>query len=632
MRSSTLTLILSAAVLGTALVAAPAEAVVRTSTGVPCTIVGTMARDTLVGTAGRDVICGRGGNDRINARGGGDVVDAGAGNDSVIGAMGHDTLIGGPGVDSLQGGVGDDRLFGGDDKDFLYGDGGSDVLRGGAQRDWIYGGRGDDRAFGDGGSDRLTGEAGNDVVSGSEHNDLVSGGPGADRVAGNDGSDVLSGDDGNDVVSGHAGDDDLSGGGGGDTVDGGEGFNVCDVPGAITDKQFRCVIDESKPQVQSVTAEPLVVDVSESSQLVRIRARVTDDTGVRSVQIGHLASLESGSRRDGVWVSTIKVPRFIAPGPRHLDIHLTDRVGRSASAEVANAYTVLNTVYDQAMPVVESLTLSTNSVDVRAVSKPVTATVRITDDLAGPGDVYLCPSHAFPTGEPSFRQAGACTPMEQVSGSQTDGIWRATLTIAKGAPSGTWNTDVWIDDGASNEPSDHWFGPDSWAAHAGSNEPRYRQIPGGAGAFEVLGTTADGNAPTMTSLTLTPSIVDTATGAVSVTARIAGQDPEGITGAGLFISGRPGWPDNHTWIDLVQIAWLDSEDFDLVSGTAQNGVWEATFVVPGGTPDGAYFIQASLRDSAHFESWVSTDSGWTTNNHLLTSITAPNHFVVANSE
>ena len=70
-----------------------------------------------------------------------------------------------------------------------------------------------------------------------------------------------------------------------------------------------------------------------------------------------------------------------------------------------------------------------------------------------------------------------------------------------------------------------------------------------------------------------------------------------------------------------------------MSGTAEEGVWRATFVVPGGTPDGSYFIQATLQDSSHYESWVSPGSGWETNNHLFTPELAPTGllFVVANT-
>jgi len=255
----------------------------------------------------------------------------------------------------------------------------------------------------------------------------------------------------------------------------------------------------------------------------------------------------------------------------------------------------------------------------------------VTDDLAGPTDMYLCPAHAMPSGTPSFRQAGGCEQMRKASGTPADSSWKATLPIAEGSPSGTWNVEVWISDAADNFANDFWFGPDEFAAHDTTNEPRYRAIPNGAGAFTVLGSTPDSHAPSLTSLTLTPSTVDTSSGAVLVTADITGTDPEGISGAGLFISGYAGYPNNPTWIDTVQIAWV--QDFTRISGTAQNGLWRATFVVPGGTPDGTYWIQASLQDSAHLESWVSSDSGWTTDNHLLNDSLAPTgtHFVVSNS-
>jgi Ca2+-binding RTX toxin-like protein len=556
----------------------PSHADTRTSTGARCTVVGTRGPDRLTGTAGRDVICGLGGNDRINGLGGNDIVDAGAGDDRV------------------RGGAGKDRIYGGGGEDSLDGQGGADTLRGGS------------------GADRLTGNSGND------------------RTYGDAGNDVQTGDAGDDVVTGDEGDDDLSGGPGGDDVDGGAGFNVCDEPSAANDTQVRCAVDGSAPVVAEVTATPSTVDVSEAARTVRLQAHVTDDTGVKRVQLATgLARLVSGTARDGVWAATIRVPRFIAPGPRDVDVFVHDRVGRTAFPTRPNVYTVINTVVDRQMPVVRSLSLSTTAVDVRSAARPITATVHLTDDLAGAADLYLCPAHAFPTGTPSFRQAGSCVSMRQVSGVPTDSSWAATYLVPQAAPSGTWNFAVWVNDAAGNSPNDFWLGPDQLAALQPTSEPRYRAIPDGAGVFTVLGTAQDANAPVLKSLTLTPSVLDTSTGAVQVTADIAGTDLEGITGAGLFISGYAGYPDNPNWIDLVQIAWVTT--FHLQSGTPQDGVWRATFVVPGGTPNGTYFIQAALEDSAHFESWVSPDSGWTTNNHLLTPELAPTgtHLVIANS-
>lgn len=541
---------------------------VMTTSGVRCTIVGTAGADVLVGTPHRDVICGRGGSDVIRGRGGDDVIDGGAGDDRMSGGPGSDTVIGGSGAD---------------------------------------------------------------IVSGDAGNDDLRGGRGADRVSGRAGADHANGETGDDVVSGDAGDDDLSGGPGSDVVDGGAGFNLCDVASEAGDQQLRCATDASKPVVEDVTLSRTTIDVSTSAQTVRIKAHVTDDTGVKSVQIGNSASLESGTPRDGIWVTTARIPRFVAPGPRDIDVIVRDRVGRDTFDTRADAFVIVNTVYDREMPALQSLILSASSLDVRTSAQRITANVHVTDDLAGPTDVYLCPSHAMPSGLPTFRQAGACALMSQTSGTATDSRWKASLEIPKGAPSGTWNVAVWISDAAGNRANDFWLGPDELAAVDTTHEPRYRAIPDGAGAFTVLGSTADAHAPVLTSLNLSPATVDTSSGAVQVTAHIAGTDLEGITGASLFISGYAGYPNNPNWIDTVQIAWV--QDFVRVSGTPQNGVWRATFVVPGGTPNGTYWLQAVLMDTAHFQSWVSDDSPWTYDTAVLDDSLAPSgdHFVVANS-
>lgn len=102
--------------------------------------------------------------------------------------------------------------------------------------------------------------------------------------------------------------------------------------------------------VGEVTLSPTTVDVSSAAQTIRVEAHVTDDTGVRSVQIGYRASLISGTPRDGIWAATIRDPRFIVPGPRDIDVFVRDRVGRATSETLPNAYIVVNAVYDKEMP------------------------------------------------------------------------------------------------------------------------------------------------------------------------------------------------------------------------------------------------------------------------------------------
>ena len=78
-----------------------------------CTITGTPGPDRLLGTAGADVICGAGGADTIEGRGGDDRLLGGPGADTLVGGPGRDLLVGGPGNDMLRGGPAADTLRGG---------------------------------------------------------------------------------------------------------------------------------------------------------------------------------------------------------------------------------------------------------------------------------------------------------------------------------------------------------------------------------------------------------------------------------------------------------------------------------------------------------------------------------------
>jgi hypothetical protein len=485
----------------------------------------------------------------------------------------------------------------------------------------------------------IVGTPGNDLLRGTGHRDVICGLGGNDHIVGRGGNDVLAGGAGDDVISGGAGDDTISGGAGDDTltggagiddVDGGSGVNVCDETGDASDVQTGCMVDTQAPVASDIVADPGSVDVSDQAQSIMVTARVTDDTGVRSVQLGSsLATLVSGTARDGIWQASIVVPQYSAPGPRDIETFVRDRVGRDGSGTAQDAYTVLNSVTDTEMPVLQSLTLDTTSVDVQSAPAAITATAHITDDLAGATDVYLCPAHGYPDG--SFHQSDTCAQMRQTSGDPTDSMWAGTYTVPEGAPGGTWNFEVWISDAAGNQPNDFWYGPDVLAAIGPNNEPRYKAIPDGGGVFTVQGSVEDANPPVLTSFSLSSSTVDTSPGAVQVTADISGTDVEGITAAHLEIGGWAGYPTNPSWADWVDIASI--HDFQLVSGKPQDGTWQATFVVPGGTPDGSYFLEARLEDTSHLESWVTPDSPWTNGNHLLTPDLAPDgfYFTVANS-
>ena len=110
-------------VLTVSVASAPATAVVTTSSGKKCTIVGTNRSETLRGTSAADVICGLGGNDVIQGFGGNDILAGGDGNDKLYGGPGNDTLLGDLGNDDLRGGLEIDTFFAGTGENYCELDG-----------------------------------------------------------------------------------------------------------------------------------------------------------------------------------------------------------------------------------------------------------------------------------------------------------------------------------------------------------------------------------------------------------------------------------------------------------------------------------------------------------------------------
>src|ERR1700743_3118308 len=84
--------------------------------------------------------------------------------------------------------------------------------------------------------------------------------------------------------------------------------------------------DTRPPQLQSLTIEPTEVDVTSSSQVVKVKAHATDDlSGIVALGIGfispdHKVPVASGLQRvsgtatDGIFEGELEFPRFAQPG------------------------------------------------------------------------------------------------------------------------------------------------------------------------------------------------------------------------------------------------------------------------------------------------------------------------------
>ncbi|MFW5472864.1 calcium-binding protein [Knoellia sp. CPCC 206450] len=574
--------------VGAVALAPAAQAATYTSSGVKCTKVGTPWNDTIHGTAYNDVICGLGGNDVIYGWSGNDVIDAGVGTDKVYGGRGADTIYGQDGYDTLSGQEDNDRIEGGVGNDIIVTASGADVVLSGAGHDFVDLGDGNDWVDGGTGADKLVGGTGADTIVGGADGDTVSGGSGTDTIYGNDGN------------------DDLVGGSDRDLLSGGGGTNWCEV--ATDDVRYSCKTDVEKAGARDLSLSPSTVDVTNDYALVTYRVRVTDDTGVLTVQVGAqyedgtgyanggMASLESGTIRDGWWTGTLNVPRYIESGSMMVNAFMKDRVGRHSSADFRDALKVVSRNPDRSAPKVVDSWVGATTVDVRTSERTFGAAVRILDDVAGaaPWSTYICPSHLYADG---FRQAGACSNLELVSGTIRDGWWRTDVTIPKGSVSGTWNLSAWVEDASSRWGTTYWDGPDMHAWQEANPPVMGELLPGKGGRFGVVGV-GDSHAPSVATVRINPHTVDGMAGPSTVTIDVAAKDVEGVSRVSVFVGAQT----SDSYVELPV------SEGRLVSGTSRDGVWRFTVDVVQGTPPDEYHLQVAVEDLTHWVSYVSPGS------------------------
>jgi len=550
------------ALVASVALAAPGQAAVYASNGHRCTEVGTSGPDRLTGTSGPDVICGLGGNDTINGRGGGDILDGGSGADTVNAGEGADVVFAGTGQDTAAGGPGPAS-------DRLHGDGGADQLSGGE------------------GADRLWGEAGHDIADGGAGSDVISGGSDNDSLSGESGADSLLGQGDN---------DDLVGGPNADELKGGPGTNWCTLDAA--DTQNRCVYDTAPPEADHVSVSADIVNVTRADKEVTVRVHVSDDTGVDTVGVGPgpgaagfpaaNAFLISGNVRNGWWEATLVFQRWSPPGTYQVHVGVSDRVNRGRSVATTTSIEVLDQTPDLEQPAAYLLSPTpTDSFDVRTTWVEVPVKARLTDALSGVDRAEACIHEPRVDGR---EIAMNCADMRLRSGDIHDGVWIGELWIDKHAPGGSWTVTIATKDQAHSRTYQRltWMSADQYVRGA---DPQFEQpLPDGMGRFNVEGSsTTDTTAPRVTSVTVTPSKIDTLPGPGTVHFTVQASDAIGGGVRGVYVAMTP-LEDNGAGPQ-----GLDTS-LELTEGAPLNGTWTGSFQFPQGSPPATYYLSVLVWD------------------------------------
>ena len=314
-----------------------------------------------------------------------------------------------------------------------------------------------------------------------------------------------------------------------------------------------------------------------------------------------IASRISGTPNDGTWKASISVSSGATAGctVTLVDIIICDIVGNCQTGSPAalgiNAPSIAVTnsgTTDLLPPWVSGVTFSSNSVDVTNGSASVTVTVNGGDDSAGLtyGDLSFwspteaCNTFGFTVGWPSGGSTASL-----ISGTPQNGTWQATVTIPSGVvPNGcVYNLgDITLCD-PTNCNNDQ-----RTPAAFGFSNPTLTVY--NSGYVDVI-------APKAISVSLSPGSVNITTGSASVIVSIHATDVGGGVAAGSLSYTGSMCSEGFSGFEIVWPATGEPGKFaaSLVSGTTNDGVWQATVTVPAGIAScDIYFQDIVLGDSA----------------------------------
>jgi hypothetical protein len=363
--------------------------------------------------------------------------------------------------------------------------------------------------------------------------------------------------------------------------------------------------DTEGPVLRSLSLSPSVINTAAGSQNIVVTARVTDDlagTGVnrnlfeirfRSPSGNQFVGTSmfdtdriSGNDLDGTYQNTMMVPAFSESGTWTVEwVLLNDAVGNSrylTAADLANAgfpNSFTNSgVSDTTAPGLRSLSLSPSVINTAAGSQNIVVTARVTDDLAGTGVNRNLFEIRFRSPSGNQFVGTSMFDTDRISGNDLDGTYQNTMTVPAFSESGTWTVEwVLLNDAVGN--SRYLTAAD--LANAG--------FPN---SFTNSGV-SDTTAPVLRSLSLSPSVINTAAGSqnIVVTARVT----DDLAGTGVnrkLFEIRFRSPSGNQFVGTSMF------DTDRISGNDLDGTYQNTMTVPAFSESGTWTVEWVLLNDA----------------------------------
>jgi hypothetical protein len=415
-------------------------------------------------------------------------------------------------------------------------------------------------------NDVICGFGGNDTIMGMGGNDIVMGGAGNDIIDGGVGNDLLLGDDGTDTLIGGVGNDALVGGIGRDRLNGGAGKNHCVIDG-VDGVVGSCPIDQIAPQLSLVDWPQIPVvagntlrftwSAFDSTGIVRTSAEIIGTNGQRADWCAPLPDNRvSGDEFTGIYAVNCVIPTTVTPQRYNVTLSAEDYFGNRIT-ELFGSFLVTNRAVDNTAPQIGIVAIPEMEV---MAGTTLTLNWDATDE-SGVASTYMNIGgpNGWITNWCGFGILG-----ERVSGDEFAGTYRVNCAIPANAVNQRY--DVYI--GAQDNLG---------------NSSQAQQI-----SFRVVNGATDAEAPVISDLGAT----DTIRGAQSVI-RWRAQDETAVRGAIAWVAyGDYNFADN-TGRGYVSYG----TGAILISGTAQDGIYEQKVTVRDDAPAGRYTLWMRAADT-----------------------------------
>lgn len=247
--------------------------------------------------------------------------------------------------------------------------------------------------------------------------------------------------------------------------------------GIPTDLTVASTPDTHPPVVTAASITPGVIDVSTGARDITLELQLADDlSGVNSLPYAYLYSPTlrqywslslvrvSGTPLNGIWRGTRSIPRYSETGTWQVYyVYATDAAGNyqysyaSIVPAVAQAVvTVQSTPSDTTAPQLTALAFSPPVFDTSDGERSVTASIALSDNLAGVSPASDTFRAQIRFTSPSGQQLRYGFTPTRSAGTDLNGTWQLPVSFPRYSEAGTWKAELWLVDGVANQ---RYFAP-----------------------------------------------------------------------------------------------------------------------------------------------------------------------------